>query len=354
MIVKRRDARLAGDRFTEAGQRAEDQMAHYLTRAWGEADDVYVFNDLRLIHTTGSDRDAAQFDHLILHRAGAVIIESKSVTGRVRVNDRNEWTRTWQGGGACGMPSPILQAERQKAFLRARLVENSAHLLEKRLGLFSCRFDSWAVDTLVAISDQGIIDSARGVDLSAVCKADQAVDKARTLLERQRREVSALPVPLKSGGLMLSHEDLDRVSRFLTLQHTPHHPAAPVKPVQVVREAPELLVLLQSPRPAPTPLQPSAPVLKTTSVFCGKCQSEKVNIQYGKYGYYLRCVSCNENSALNLICLRCGAKERVRKSGAQFFAECDGNAAECKGGSRLFHVNAPDAASQTTRKRAAA
>jgi len=359
VILKRRDARPAGDRLFEAGQHAEDQMAHYLARAFADADDVYVFNDLRLVKT--SDGDAAQFDHLLIHRAGAVIIESKSVTGRVRVNGRGEWTRSWQqGGGVSGMPSPVLQAERQKAFLHARLIECAEQLLGKRLGVFWRRFDTWAVDTLVAISDQGIIDSAPDVSLPNVCKADQAPDKARAVLERQRREASALPVPLTRGGLLLSPDDLDRVSRFLILQHTPVYHPAPAKTTgnAAARPASAPLVLPGTPRPTPsaaTPRKSPAPVPKTTSVVCAKCQSDRVRILLGKYGYYLRCVACNENSALNAVCLRCGAKERIRKDGNQFFAECDSGSAACHGKSRLFHVNpAAPPRTATPRHRAAA
>lgn len=47
---------------------------------------IYVFNDLRL----EQEQDAAQIDHLILHRYGATIVESKSVTTRIQVNEQGE------------------------------------------------------------------------------------------------------------------------------------------------------------------------------------------------------------------------------------------------------------------------
>lgn len=40
----------------------------------------------------------------MLHRSGAVIIESKSVTSAVRINERSEWARAWNGRWS-GMPS---------------------------------------------------------------------------------------------------------------------------------------------------------------------------------------------------------------------------------------------------------
>ena len=61
-------------------------MAFYLKWAFADDPGVHVFHNLRL--EVGSD--AAQIDHLILHRGGAVIIESKSVTSSVRINERDE------------------------------------------------------------------------------------------------------------------------------------------------------------------------------------------------------------------------------------------------------------------------
>ncbi|MEO1407846.1 MAG: nuclease-related domain-containing protein, partial [Pseudomonadota bacterium] len=109
-----------------AGIQAERQMAYYLHRAFATSSNLYVINDLRLVdpeqpepdpRTGGSSPGVAQIDHLVLHRFGAFIVESKSVTGTVTVRDDgggDEWTRSGKG-----MPSPLRQAERQGEFLRA-------------------------------------------------------------------------------------------------------------------------------------------------------------------------------------------------------------------------------------------
>ena len=49
-------------------------MAHYLKRAFGDTSDIYVFNDLRLLRRG----EIAQIDHLVVHRWGFAIIESKA------------------------------------------------------------------------------------------------------------------------------------------------------------------------------------------------------------------------------------------------------------------------------------
>ncbi|MFD1732160.1 nuclease-related domain-containing protein [Deinococcus malanensis] len=71
-----------------------------MRRAYGSDPDVHVFHNLRFER----GQEAAQIDHLVLHRSGAIIVESKSVTSAVRINEREEWARQWNGRWA-GMPS---------------------------------------------------------------------------------------------------------------------------------------------------------------------------------------------------------------------------------------------------------
>lgn len=83
MIVKELDPFIPQDKFAKAGKEAEEQMSFYLRRAFADNKNIYVFNDLCLEH----EDDAAQIDHLIFHQYGVVIIESKSVTNRVEINE---------------------------------------------------------------------------------------------------------------------------------------------------------------------------------------------------------------------------------------------------------------------------
>ncbi len=54
MILKELDPLEATDPLAKAGRRAEEQMAHYLRRAFGDAPDLQLFHDLRL------ERDGAR------------------------------------------------------------------------------------------------------------------------------------------------------------------------------------------------------------------------------------------------------------------------------------------------------
>ena len=135
MIVKELEPFTTPDPLLRAGRRAEEQMAFYLRRAFAEAPHVRVFNNIRLERGD----DAAQIDHLILHRWGMIIVESKSVTSRVEINERSEWTRLWNSKPK-GMASPVLQARRQGDFLKKELRENAESLRGKFLGLIQSRF----------------------------------------------------------------------------------------------------------------------------------------------------------------------------------------------------------------------
>ena len=64
-------------------------MAHYLQRAFAADVDIHVLHDLRLedAEQPGDDGSpgACQIDHLVVHRWGMFIVESKSVTEEVRI-----------------------------------------------------------------------------------------------------------------------------------------------------------------------------------------------------------------------------------------------------------------------------
>jgi hypothetical protein len=129
VIAKATDTNRPSDARNQAGLDAERKMAFYLRRTFEHDRDVWVFNDLRLV----KNRDAAQIDHLVLHRSGMVLIESKSATGEIAVTRRGEWSRR-TAGWEQGMESPVVHPRLQAKFLRLMLLENRGHLLDGQLG----------------------------------------------------------------------------------------------------------------------------------------------------------------------------------------------------------------------------
>lgn len=176
MIIKEMDRVETDDPNLIAGKKAERDVAFYLKRAFGDRHDVLVFNDLRLEY----DEDAAQMDHLVLTRYGLIIVESKSVTTKVKVNEHGEWMRLFNGSWK-GMPSPVQQSQRQADFLGKFLRAHTEAVLGKILGLQK-GFGNFRRDILVAISDSGIIERPKTLPLAEVVKADQVVDKISAII----------------------------------------------------------------------------------------------------------------------------------------------------------------------------
>ncbi|MEZ6108433.1 MAG: nuclease-related domain-containing protein [Pirellulaceae bacterium] len=160
-----------------AGHQAEIQMAFYLRRAFADVPDVHVFNDLRITRAG----ETAQMDHLVFHRYGFVIVESKSVTGTIEVNRHGEFSRR-HGNQRSGMKSPIVQARMQGGILSKLLNDHCEELRRKVMfGMVQGEFGQERFHFLVAVSDQGVIER-NGVDPPELVKADAVVDRIHEIM----------------------------------------------------------------------------------------------------------------------------------------------------------------------------
>lgn len=307
MIVKDIEEVKATDKFAQAGLAAEKQMAFYLRRAFGDEPNVLVLNNIRLL----MDDDAAQIDHLLLHEFGIIIIESKSVTSQVTINEHGEWSRLFDGVSK-GMPSPVLQAKRQAEFLSRYLEPHTEVLLKKLLGI-QMTFDKMPIHVIVAISDSGIINRPKNTpdELEYVCKADRAVERIREIIDWYRKKNSALSLSL--GPYILGKSARKSISQFLVFNHTPVKSSAPLEDVTKVKT------------------EHSA---SNSRPICKHCNGNVVEVLYGKYGYYMKCSDCGGNTAIRENCAACGNRLRVRKEKERFFLECS----DCDTSS-LFHKN---------------
>lgn len=297
MIAKTLEYRDDHDPLRRAGHRAERQLAHYLKRAFGENPDILVFNNLRVAR----NGEYAQLDHLVLYRHGLIVIESKSVTGEVSVNEHGEWTR-WNARQGRGMPSPVLQGRRQLDLLRALLADHESHLMERRfLGLHQRTLDGIGLTVLVAISDEGRI--TRKADVPEVAKADQIPDRIRQLIREDER-----------GGFALTPNELQRLHDFLLSRHVPaaerDTPNAPKTTAANSRPAAQF----SAPRPSDSP-------------HCQHCASERVSIQYAQgKGYFIQCLQCGGETSVRVKCAKCNAPAKLSKKGREFRVVCKADA----------------------------
>ncbi|SMD01572.1 Nuclease-related domain-containing protein [Desulfocicer vacuolatum DSM 3385] len=324
MIIKETDKKKVNGKFQQFGYDAEKQMAYYLMRAFEKDKVIRVINDLRL----EKDGVVAQIDHLIIHSFGFIIIESKSVTTEVSVNEHGEWARYFNNKPK-GMPSPVNQAIRQADLLKQILMENNKDIMKKTI-IGQGSSGKLKYDVLVAISDSGIIKRGKNVKQDEVLKADQITDKIEKTIEKYERENNKL-FSLKMN-MHLSDESLTNISKFLCKSH---------KPLGSSSKSPEPMQYPKRTTPGdshPVAMtskeNPKVQDLSTNQAHCLKCNSQNIKIAYGKYGYYFKCLDCDGNTGIKLKCKDNSCKPRLRKSKLLFFKEC----AVC-GTSELFFEN---------------
>ena len=307
MIIKEVEETYTTDKYMQSGLVAEKQMAFYLKRAFGDDPNTLVLNGVRI----SQGEDAAQIDHLLLHEFGMIIVESKSVTTEVSINEHGEWMRSFNGTQK-GMPSPVLQAKRQGELLKNFLQTHTDVLLKKILGV-QMKFDKMPIDIVVAISDTGIIHRPKKKldELEYVCKADRAIEKIHEIIDVYRKKDSALSLSL--GPYYLGKTAREKVGKFLIENHSPsQRSVAPISP----------------------PEKNELPCKTEPKGTCKHCSGAKVEILYGKYGYYFKCADCQKNTAIRENCQVCSKQMRLRKDKEQFFIECQ----QCNS-SALYHVN---------------
>lgn len=316
MIFKELDSFVSDDKFAKAGRAAEEQMAFYLKRFFGDDPDLLVLNGIRL----EANGDAAQVDHLIIHSHGLAVVESKSVHGKVQIKEDGQWIR-WYANQSRGMASPITQARLQEKFFRSVLGKAARN---------EDLFARLPIDLFIAISDQGVILWPPSGPVTGVCKADQIPDK---IIESYQSKVKA------GGNLVLSPVNREKIAAFLVANNKPLVKVT----TEVAEPIAEYIVPTATPAPVttahqeipPTPAEVAPPDSANVSAVCRACKSSNLSVQYGKFGYYFKCGDCEGNTPIKLTC-PVGHKERIRKDGNKFFREC----AECQTSSLYFENTA--------------
>jgi hypothetical protein len=313
-----------------AGDRQEKDVAFYLRRAFKDDPNILVLNDYRFTH----NGEAAQIDHLIVHRAGFIVIESKSIYGEVKVNAQGEWSRSYKGQWS-GMPSPIRQAELQMELLRDFLGANVEHFLGKMLlGRVQqkVRFREWNV--LCTVSSSCILHR-KGMPLALskkVVKSEFIADEVQKIGGYSRLSSTF------SGKPVFSPEEMDSIGTFLLSHYQPRMEPGPETEIRVSApvQAPEPItpteVVVQIEPVATSALLEEAPatysaVVETDIIglACKKCGSEQnLTAMYGQYGYYVRCGQCGTNTSMKTACPECSStKTRVRKRGNEYWLQCE-------------------------------
>ncbi|WP_372717770.1 nuclease-related domain-containing protein [Novipirellula sp.] len=339
MIVKEKESARPTDPMGNAGFEAEKQMAFFLRRAFAESSDVLVFNDV----TYERNGERAQIDHLVMHRFGFVIVESKSVTGTVEVNEHHEFVRT-SGGRRAGMRSPIEQGRLQAQLLQNLLNDTKESLRPKKLfGKVQPYFGDERFTVFVAISDQGVIER-NGANPPELMKAERVVKEIveKTNRYQQSQGVNGLVNFLAAGkektkeleghqvAAFTDHE-MEAIKEFLTSQCRGGAAVKTAKPNVVSKQVATVNEVASAKNPT---------TAATFAVQCDDCKTTDVEILYGRYGYYLRCRACEATRTVPQKCEVCSGKAKLRKKANCFYRDC-----QTCGTPVLLHTNPANAES---------
>ena len=279
-----------------SGERASTYIADF---HYGKSPNYGVLHDLRI----EMDGRVAQIDHLLVNRTlNVFVLETKHFHSGVNITEDGEFLR-WNPYKRRfeGMPSPIAQNERHIEVLR----DVFSHIeLPKRLGVrLTPTFHS-----LVLVDPKARIDRPEKFDTGNVIKAD-LLDKA---IEKIFDKFGIVAV-FGSLSKLVPEESLKQICQQIASLH---------KPVSI-----DYAQRFGIDSGAKSDARGSMPV-------CRHCTNSKLMIQYGRYGYYFKCLNCDGNTPIKIDCGVPGHKERIRKQGKNFYREC----AAC-GSSRLYFTN---------------
>lgn len=321
------DKKVCRNKFEKYGYEAERRMAWYLKRAFQDREDVYVINDLRL----EMNDDVAQIDHLIVHSYGFTLIESKSVTSEISINELGEWTRHYPTFSR-GMPSPINQVKTQADFLKNYLTARTDHLLRKKM-LLKFSFTDFKFDILVAISDSGIINREKNKNINEVSKADQVPDKIIEIINGYKSTNKSFMTT--EVNYQFAYETIEKITKYLLTSHKPQ-PDHAVKGKNSIKKNDKVMTSAQNDEVKNREKRIVNENKSDNDHICSKCSSPNVEIKYGRYGYYFKCMDCDGNTTIKLSCKNDACKPRVRKDKLKFFKDCQ----TCNT-SELFFENIP-------------
>jgi translation initiation factor 2 beta subunit (eIF-2beta)/eIF-5 len=322
LIIKDKMLKKTTSAAANAGQKHEKDVAFYLRRAFKDHEQVFVFNDLKFNHND----EVAQIDHLILYPYGFVLIESKSITGEVKVNKQEEWTRSynskWQG-----MPSPIKQVELQQSLLKELLFEHRENILGRIL-FKQQSFGMRCWDNICAVSSNSIIDRDKMPSSISqqLVKSEFLADKLQDVMKLKNNFINSLNI--FDTRPEFSIEEMGAITDFLIAQDCSGPTQKPL-PVILNKKVPDNL---DTAIPVVKVHQQIPPVDTNTQynknqplqLKCSKCaDTHQLDIRSGKYGYYIKCETCGGNTPMKQACPSCKSKNtKVSKKLELYTLKC--------------------------------
>jgi hypothetical protein len=302
------------------GYKAEKENAYYLNFGFKESPRNIILHDIRIEH----EGKVAQIDHIIINRFGIEVLESKSFTGILTIKGDGSLNVAYENEIQT-FPNPIEQNNRHTQilsnFLKAKIELPTNH---KLFG--------------IPISSTVLINPKTTISDDTLPKGFDRADSFTTHWDESVNKMGTIEVFKTLGGIM-TMERVKEIANFLVKNHKP-------KSYDFSKKYP--LVKKETPAKPNTQIQPmkmsiKKSVLENPSLIknqdantplCSKCKSPNIEIVYGKYGYYFKCLFCNGNTAIKLTCSNSNCKPKLKKSRLNFYHTC-----ESCGKNELFFVN---------------
>jgi len=326
--------------YEQAGQRALEQTASYLKRAYGNSKDarrgskdIIVLNGVRL----EAERHGIFIDHLILYPQGFILVENRSRRADLEVNALGEWTQLYKGA-VLRIPSPLQQAERKLRFLQTYFRNHAGQLPST---------DALSYDYAITLPDEGSFRVPSGLQFSQVCRAHKLPEHLERTMRQQGQSGRTM---FRIGGSdegTLAREDLLKVSVFLRQHHqtleprnpntestpnpqttlTPRPPAKQphIKPLgeplhRTVQPVQSVLAPKSTPKSTPARTPPS---LSSLYDMCQICGEQYLRIDHHEGSFQYQCLNCETHTPIERTCTQCSSHRYVRRSGNEFFLECE-------------------------------
>lgn len=332
MILKDKTLITSTSPKIQAGQKQELDVAFYLRRAFKDHPQVFVFNDVKFKH----NGETAQVDHLIAYTYGFILIESKSITGEVSINEHQEWSRSYRGQWQ-GMPSPIKQVELQQALLKSLMRDNAPQLLPKIFGKIQQNFGGREWHSICAISSNAIIQRNKAPQdiATRLVKSEFIADKLLEIMKLPASIPNALHLFSKNTRPWFSEESLARICQFILDQNilSPAHVEPKIlaeelnEPTPIYQEKP---IQIEPTFTPPIPAEQSC-TINQIDLACKKC-GNKTDLQprSGRYGYFATCGNCKTNTPMKTPCPKCSSTNtkvsKRKESYSLVCGECESTA----------------------------
>ena len=302
-------------------------MAYYLESRFRDDPDVHVLHGLKLEDVDRAQPDGSpggcRIDHLLVHRWGMFVVESRSMAGEVRIRpncpDGDGWSHLYRGRET-GMPSPMLRAGRQFEFLRSFLQRSRDDIAQsqpsglraivrRKPGGDRPDFTHAPMRLAIAVSDYATMKevdawaAAREPSGTIVDKADMLPERLCRALERHRRGAGILGVRSfgEHGQWRMEAQEAANVASLLAARHVDPSAGSGA----------------------------SAQAPRAGAAACMHCGAGDLVASCGRFGHFWRCGACGKNTPMPLVCSACGVQGRrdnavrIRRQATDYVRDCD-------------------------------